>query len=221
MPPNRTLPTAETAAEVEALRLWQQAVITADATRLLGEAALDALCDIEDPIEAATMLLGNVAAVRRVFRGPLAPDPGRPGRDLPLGAVFLLGHPGDRHSWLTLYDVTLTKWTRAGVYSPELMRSARRDWLDVCFACGEAPVRLADALGDPALGQKMTIEQTSKLEATVQMWWDSRVSEGHTAESASLLLALTLAPANAALVSYDEHGHPVARMAPPVDDQTS
>lgn len=215
--PDAAVPAAADAAaasDAAALRRWQEAIVTGRVSRVVDEETIAAVCAIDDPIDAAEALLSRLAVVHRVFRSQPSTLTG-----IPIGAAFLLGHPGDQHSWLTLYADDLRDWGFAAGMVAEDRLARRRDRLDVVLVLGSAPAPLASALGDPASALKVTPERTSKLAAVLDVWWQARMGEGHTPESARLLLSLLLDPENAARVVYDDTGCPQAVPRPPHCDQ--
>lgn len=65
--------------------------------------------------------------------------------------------------------------------------------------------RVADVLGEPLKG---AWPQSHRVDAALRVWWEARLEEGHTRESARVMLGLTVHPSVLSCVVYDLAGDP-------------
>lgn len=72
------------------------------------------------------------------------------------------------------------------------------------------------------LASMSTPEKTGTLHwlAAVILWWQARIGEGHTPQSAQVLLGLLLTPAALALLEFPGHAPPHLRVPPPAPSGT-
>lgn len=161
--------------------LWDGAPVQVE--DYLSTDDLDALCEIESPIDAATALLSHFALVHAVY--PIH-TPGRSEFTL-----FLLVFPDHRCSWFQMYEMDVRRWTDAINGSDR-----QRQILTETLSWVQAPAPIEKLLSDLHLDARPFVpSRRVKTDALLDLWWHTRFAEGCDARSARMLLGLTVSAA--------------------------
>lgn len=163
---------------------------------------IDLLCGVEvfdDALVAALRGLGMVPRVQRLF-----------------DAVVVVASPSDGNWFLSGLTMPLTLtptsepqgWDDVGAGTPPERLRARRAQILQEVIHGLDPMHDSPTvvLERPLKNRANAKDVDRTLEAALGVWWDLRILEGHTAESAQTMLALIVDPSVQPCLRFDDTG---------------